>query len=87
MTDEAGGDGKVLAVPHETLTRYYTRLHSFQDLPEDMLDKITHFFAHYKDLEKDKWVKVDGWYGPKEAMEEIASGVKRFNAAIVKPEF
>jgi inorganic pyrophosphatase len=24
-------------------------------------DQIAHFFEHYKDLEKGKWVKIEGW--------------------------
>jgi inorganic pyrophosphatase len=42
------------------------------------LSQITHFFAHYKDLEPGKWVKVEGWGSPEEAKQEIREGVKRF---------
>jgi inorganic pyrophosphatase len=42
------------------------------------LSQITHFFAHYKDLEAGKFVKVEGWGGPEEAKKEIAEGVKQF---------
>ena len=43
-----------------------------------VLSQIQHFFAHYKDLEPGKWVKVEGWGSPGEAKREIAEGVKRF---------
>ena len=45
------------------------------------LSQITHFFAHYKDLERGKWVKVEGWGSPGEAKKEILEGVKRFKKA------
>ena len=50
--------------------------------PEDMnelrLKQIQHFFEHYKDLEKGKWVKVDGWGGPDDARAEILEGVANY---------
>ena len=78
MTDEAGGDTKLLAVPIDRLTPLYRHLETVRDLPELTLSQITHFFAHYKDLEPGKWVKIEGWGGPEEARREIAEGVKRF---------
>ena len=78
MTDEAGGDTKLLAVPIDKLTPIYRSIETTRDLPEVTLAQITHFFAHYKDLEPGKWVKVEGWGTPAEARREIAEGVKRF---------
>jgi len=84
MSDEAGGDTKLLAVPIDKLTPLYRNIQSARDLPEMVLSQITHFFAHYKDLEPGKWVKVDGWGSPGEAKREIAEGVKRFGKAARK---
>ncbi len=78
MTDEAGGDTKLLAVPIDKLTPIYRSIETPRDLPEVTLAQITHFFAHYKDLEPGKWVKVEGWGGPEEARHEIVDGVRRF---------
>jgi inorganic pyrophosphatase len=78
MTDEAGGDAKILAVPVEKLLPLYSNLKSVDDVPELTLRQIQHFFEHYKDLEKGKWVKVEGWAGPDAAKEEILNGVKAF---------
>ncbi len=78
MSDEAGGDTKLLAVPIDRLTPLYRRIETVRDLPEPTLAQIEHFFAHYKDLEPGKWVKVEGWGGPEEARRAIAEGVKRF---------
>jgi inorganic pyrophosphatase len=78
MSDEAGGDTKLLAVPIDKLTPLYRAIETARDLPEMTLSQITHFFAHYKDLEPGKWVKVEGWASPEEAKKEIQDGVKRF---------
>lgn len=61
MSDEAGGDEKLLAVPHEKLSQLYNDIHDIDDVPQILKDQIVHFFEHYKDLEKGKWVKVEGW--------------------------
>ena len=79
MSDEAGGDTKVLSVPIDKLTPLYRHIETARDLPEMVLLQITHFFAHYKDLEPGKWVKVEGWGTPEEAKQEIVDGVKRCN--------
>ena len=84
MTDEAGGDTKLLAVPIDKLTPIYRAIQTTRDLPEVTLSQITHFFAHYKDLEPSKWVKVEGWGSPEEAKKEIQDGVKRFKKGKAK---
>ena len=78
MKDEAGDDTKVLAVPIDKLTSQYRGIRSPRDLPEARLAAITHFFEHYKDLEKGKWVKVRGWLGAAAAKKEILDGVARY---------
>ena len=80
MTDEAGGDSKILAVPVEKILPVYSNLQKVEDVQELTLRQIQHFFEHYKDLEKGKWVKVEGWEGPDAAKAEILSGVKNFEA-------
>jgi len=77
MTDEAGGDTKLLAVPIDKLTPLYRNIETPRDLPEVMISQITHFFGHYKDLEPGKWVRIEGWVGPEEAKAEILLSVKR----------
>ncbi len=78
MKDEAGDDTKVLAVPIDRLTSQYRGIRSPRDLPETRLAAITHFFQHYKDLERGKWVKVRGWVGAAAAKKEILEGIARF---------
>jgi inorganic pyrophosphatase len=78
MTDEAGGDAKILAVPVEKLAPLYAGIKTHEDVPELTLRQIQHFFEHYKDLEKGKWVKVEGWAGVDAAKQEILNGVKTY---------
>lgn len=87
MTDEAGDDAKLLAVPVDKLTTMYRSVVSPRDLPQIILDQISHFFEHYKDLEPGKFVKVSGWVGIEEAKKEIMDGVKAYNDAKEKPAF
>ncbi|MBI4742853.1 MAG: inorganic diphosphatase [Betaproteobacteria bacterium] len=87
MEDEAGQDAKVLAVPVDKLTSMYRSIESPRDFPQVMLDQISHFFAHYKDLEPGKFVKINGWFGNEEAKKEIMEGVDRYAAAKEKPNY
>ena len=84
MTDESGEDAKIIAVPHDKM---YDDVNDINDLPERLLNQLSHFFEHYKDLEKNKWVKVEGWVGKAEAETEIEASVERFKSAPVKPQF
>jgi inorganic pyrophosphatase len=78
MTDEAGVDLKVLAVPISKLSKMYESVQTYEDLPRQFLLSLEHFFQHYKDLEEGKWVKLDGWDGPEAARREIVESVARF---------
>lgn len=76
MEDEAGIDEKIVAVPHQKLTRYYDQIKDYTDLPQVLQDRIPHFFEHYKDLEPDKWVKIIGWKSREKANALIVEGIK-----------
>ena len=80
MEDEAGVDGKVLAVPTVKILKAYEHLKSVDDVNPALLKSITHFFEHYKDLEEGKWVKVLGWEGIEAAHKEIADGAAQHKA-------
>ena len=81
MEDESGGDEKILAVPVDKLHPFYSKIRSYEDLPEILCEQISHFFEHYKDLEKNKWVKVINWVGPDEARALIQQAIDRAIAA------
>jgi inorganic pyrophosphatase len=82
MTDEAGGDAKVLAVPVDKILPIYSHWQKPEDMNELRLRQIQHFFEHYKDLEPGKWVKVEGWGGVDDAKAEILNGVAAFQKAL-----
>ena len=87
MTDEAGDDGKILAVPIDSVSKFHLNVNSPEDIQPALLNLITHFFEHYKDLEPDKWVKIDGWRGVDAAKDEIVESLKRYNELPEKPKF
>jgi len=87
MTDESGDDAKILAVPIDKLCSLYREARGIHDMPAGLLAQIAHFFEHYKDLEKGKWVKVEGWVGVDDARAEILAGVERYRNAADKPAF
>lgn len=76
MEDEAGLDEKILAVPHRALTQYYDNIATWQDVQPTLLDRISHFFDHYKDLEPNKWVKLLGWESQERAEQLILEGLQ-----------
>ncbi len=76
MTDESGEDAKIIAVPHDKLTQLYSHIQDIQDLPELLKSQISHFFERYKELEKGKWVKVEGWADRQAAEAEIMACYK-----------
>jgi inorganic pyrophosphatase len=82
MTDEAGEDGKVLAVPTDRILSLYSRWKKPEDLNPMRLKAIEHFFEHYKDLEPGKWVKVQGWHGVEAAHKEILDGIAAYNKTL-----
>ncbi len=80
MEDEAGGDEKLIAVPASRLTQRYDRVLEYTDLPAITLQQIEHFFAHYKDLEPGKWVKIMRWGDAAEARAMVEAGIARARA-------
>lgn len=75
MEDESGMDEKILAVPTSKMTPLHDHQHTYTDVPELQLKQIEHFFTHYKDLEKGKWVKIAGWKGVEEAKKIIEEAI------------
>ncbi|MBO6813880.1 MAG: inorganic diphosphatase [Rhizobiaceae bacterium] len=76
MTDEAGGDEKIIAVPSPHISAMYKDVHTMDDLPKLLVDQIAHFFERYKDLEGGKWVKIEGFGGAEEAREAISKAIR-----------
>jgi inorganic pyrophosphatase len=77
MEDEAGPDEKVVAVPVDKLHPFYSGVRSYKDLPQILCDQIAHFFQHYKDLEKGKWVTIVRWVDAEEAEALVTQAIAR----------
>jgi inorganic pyrophosphatase len=77
MEDDGGKDEKIIAVPSPKLTKRYEKVHGYTQLPQITIDQIQHFFAHYKDLEPGKWVKILGWGDAAMARTYIVEAIER----------
>ncbi len=76
MTDDGGGDAKLLCVADD---KRYSHIQELEDVDEWLIKEIEHFFTRYKDLEPGKWVKVEGWAGREEAEAELRRSIERFS--------
>src|SRR5450432_1010184 len=82
MEDNAGMDEKIVAVPSAHITQRFDGVANYSDLPDITLKQIEHFFAHYKDLEPGKWVRISRWGDAAEAKRMILEGVARARDAL-----
>lgn len=74
MTDEAGGDDKLLCVLDDPR---FERFQDYEDISQFTRDEIEHFFVHYKDLEPGKEVQGSGWAGKDEAQRILDEAIAR----------
>ena len=77
MEDEAGLDEKIIGVPVDSLHPFYANTRTYTDLPTILCAQIEHFFKHYKDLEKGKWVTNTEWAGPEIAAQKVLDAIAR----------
>ncbi len=87
MSDEAGTDEKLLGVPVPTVFPSYAHMTDLDHVPQHWRDRIAYFFEHYKDLEANKWVKLDGWRDAAEARRIVMESIARYDALPEKPNF
>lgn len=87
MEDEAGDDAKVLAVPVTDITGLCRDVRRGEDSDALLRMQIEHFFSHYKDLERGKWVKVKGWEDADAARQEIVEAVACYETSPDRPNF
>lgn len=87
MTDDGGDDAKILAMPIDKLCKQSKNIKNKDDVSPMLLEQISHFFEHYKDLEEGKWVRVDGWGDVDAAKKEIMDSVEMYKNAPKKPHF
>ena len=79
LTDQSGEDNKLLAIPVSKASLFYEKIKSIEDIADQTLATIVHFFEHYKDLEPNKWVQVKNWEDITVAHQEILTAIERFN--------
>lgn len=80
MSDEKGGDAKLLALPTKKICPVYNEINALEDIPELTRQQIQHFFEQYKALESGKWVKIEGWKDAQAAKKAIEDSVKLFQS-------
>lgn len=78
MTDEAGADEKLVVVPIAKIFNGYEHIKDINQVSGHWIERIGHFFEHYKDLEKGKWVRIDGWENAEAAKAEIIASAERY---------
>jgi inorganic pyrophosphatase len=78
MTDEKGGDDKLLCVAAGDIRK--SAIKDIKDLPVYELDEIKHFFEVYKTLEPGKEVIGGDWVGHDAAEAEIQASYDRYQA-------
>jgi inorganic pyrophosphatase len=81
MQDEAGSDEKLIAVPVDKVFNGYSHVHDIGQVSQHWLDRIGHFFQHYKDLEPGKWVTISGWGDADQARKIVLDSIQRFKAS------
>jgi len=81
MEDDGGTDEKILAVPVSKLTKMYDGINDITDMQPIQLERVKHFFTHYKDLEPGKWAKIEKLAGVADARRVILQSINRATAA------
>jgi inorganic pyrophosphatase len=79
MTDEKGVDEKLIAVPTDDVDPSSKDINSLDDLPKSLLEKIKHFFEHYKDTEPKKWVNVQGFKDVNIAYDKYKESIRLYH--------
>jgi inorganic pyrophosphatase len=77
IEDQSGTDWKLLAMPSIKVCSNYNNIIDIHNVHKPILQKIVYFFEHYKDNEKNKWTKIDGWGNVEEAKIELSASFNR----------
>jgi inorganic pyrophosphatase len=76
--DEEGHDSKIVAIPTSKIDPSFSTVSDIKDVPQHLKDQIKHFFEHYKELEKGKFVKILGWEGRQLAIKKISDAINSY---------
>jgi inorganic pyrophosphatase len=77
--DEEGQDSKIIAIPISKIDSSFSSINDVGDIPEGLKKQIEHFFAHYKELEGGKYVRITGWGNREMAEKRITEAVDRYS--------
>ena len=77
-TDEKGDDEKLIAVPSHSVDPSFDEISSYKQLSKVEIQKIHHFFEHYKDNDENKWVKVKSFEEASVALEILDKSKERY---------
>mgnify|MGYP006098515255 CR=1 FL=1 len=77
--DESGEDDKFIFIPDETVDKSSTTINNLSDIKSDILIKIKYFFEHYKDLDDNKWIKVNDFIDVENSISLIETGKELFS--------
>jgi inorganic pyrophosphatase len=81
MEDDGGTDEKILMLPVHKLTAMYDKVLDIGDVQPIQVERVKHFFSHYKDLEPGKWVKISHVGDAGEARRVILESIERAQQA------
>ena len=76
--DEEGHDSKIVAIPTSKIDPSFSTVSDIKDVPQHLKDQLKHFFEHYKELEKGKFVKILGWEGRQSAIKKISDAINSY---------
>jgi inorganic pyrophosphatase len=77
--DEEGQDSKIIAIPISKIDSSFSSINDVDDIPESLKKQIEHFFAHYKELEGGKYVRITGWGNREMAEKQITEAIDRYS--------
>ena len=86
MEDDGGQDEKILAVPVSKLTKMYDNVKDIGDMQPIQVERVKHFFTHYKDLEPGKWAKISHVGNAAEARQVITDSIAAYESAEATPK-
>ena len=76
--DEEGQDSKIIAILANKIDPTFSFIKDVQNIPESLKKQIEHFFAHYKELEGGKYVRITGWGNKEMAETKITEAIERY---------
>lgn len=68
-SDEKGEDIKIILVPSKKVSFNEAEIEDISQLPEHFIERVKFFYKHYKDFEKEKFVKVKNILNKEKAIE------------------